>query len=325
LTDRLYKSDYLYFNYKNLEHKITIKEILYSNKALKIEIASIPQEHWVYWNQDLNVDVDNNGYDDLIIRPNSISLSYTVLNITVLNENAPEPITTQGESETVPSQIMDQSVADEMSPEQKVTELVRGIFPSISEEKASYVPIIVGILGVVIILFALFFWLKKEKVRRVIKKIPKIKLEKKPIEVPIKKTVFKPGLLTAFKNLKKKKIIDSIIRSKKEPAKTIFYPSLAEAFEEPKKTVPVKKKAKEAAIKKKVKKHTKTKAFITKPKPSKKKKTRKRKTPSKKPAKNKPKEAKAIKNLRKLSKQKKQPTVFDDLQKIYSDITKVKK
>ncbi len=319
LTDRLYKSDYLYFDYKNLEHKITIKEILYSNKALKIEIASIPQEHWVYWNKDLNVDVDGNGYDDLIIAPNSISLSYTVLNITVLNENAPEPITTPSESETVPSQIMDQPVADEISPEQKVTELVRGIFPGISEEKASYVPIIVGILGVVIILFALFFWLKKEKVRRIIRKIPKRKLEKEIVEVPIKKTTFKPGLLKAFKNLKKRKIIQSIISSKKEPAKTTFYPSLAEAFEEPKKvksksSKPLStQKSKTSPAKKSKKKHTKTK---------KKKKARKQKAPSAKPIK---KEAKAIKNLRVLSKQEKQPNVFDDLQHIYSDIIKKKK
>ncbi len=287
LTERLYKSDYIYFDYKNLEHRITIKEILYSNKAVKLEIASIPQEHWIYLNQDLNVDVDGNAYNDLSIRPNSISLSHTILNITILNENAPAPISFPGEPETV---------ADKISPEQKMTELVREIFPGVSEEKASYAPIIIGILGIVIILFALFFWLKKEKIRKAVKKIPKVRQEKKPVIVPIKKTVFKPGLLKAFKDLKKRKIIKDIISSKKESAKITFAQSLPEAL----------KKAKAKPNKKKPKKHRKKKAKRTK-------------------TKKKSKEPKPIKKLRILSKQPKQPDVFDNLQKVYSKSKKAKK
>ncbi|MBW2969484.1 hypothetical protein KY314_05230 [Candidatus Woesearchaeota archaeon] len=135
------------------------------------------------------------------------------------------------------------------------------------------------------------------------KKIPNAK---KPYVVPIKKTSFVPGLLESFKKLKKKKIIQEIISSKKTPEKVSFAQPIEEVLKE-----------KEQEIEKKTIKKQKIKTEKKKKQNPKKKKTVQKKKSKKAKSKKKKKESPSISKLRKIAKQPKQPNVFDDLKNMY--------
>ncbi|MBN1644759.1 right-handed parallel beta-helix repeat-containing protein [Candidatus Woesearchaeota archaeon] len=298
VSNRLLKSDVLEFSYKNFIHTITISDILYSNKMVHITIASVLRDYFVYLNEELIVDIDNNGYNDLIITPASVSLGYVILKINLLDENIPATTTISGYAHEQPATDGNtgrtSAIDSGSSYEQQSGAAIKGMLSGFSE-KSLFWPLI-GITTIIIIIVLFFIFEKRShvsKARIVIKTIP----EKRQIRVPIKKTVFKPNLFKAFKDFKRENIIKNIISSKKTPAKTSFVPKLSLALKKAEKGK-IKSKLPEVRILKKRKKLTK----------------RKKKT-----------EPRVFKKLRRLSKQPKQPDVFDSLKKIYSDIVEKKK
>jgi parallel beta-helix repeat protein len=173
ITNKLRRSEFFKFKYKNEEHQLTLKEV--HKEKVVIEIRSTPKEYVLELNKAKEIDLDFDGVNDVKITLLSFGLDNAEIKIERIMSYFPPPGLVEEKIEQKESEKISEpvSVKETLIPEQQEKQ-----FETISlKEERKSLSIIWIILILILILLAFFKLLNKKQTKT--KKITKEKNKKK--------------------------------------------------------------------------------------------------------------------------------------------------